>query len=139
VRLWLERRQPVCVEADANRIEQVLTNFLNNAYKYAPADQPIDVRVRVRGNIARVAVRDHGPGLPEGEHTRIWERFYQAPGIEPLAGTPIGLGLGLYICKHIIERHQGQVGVESMPGKGAAFWFALPLAEPMASDSAVMG
>ncbi|HEX6123116.1 MAG TPA: HAMP domain-containing sensor histidine kinase [Ktedonobacterales bacterium] len=129
VRLWLERRQPALVEADANRIEQVLTNYLNNAYKYAPADQPIDVRVRVRDSVARVAVRDHGPGLPEEEHARIWERFYQAPGIEPQGGTVVGLGLGLYISKHIIEQHQGQVGVESMPGKGATFWLVLPLAE----------
>jgi len=80
------------------------------------------------GHIALVLVRDEGPGLSEIEQQRIWERFYRAKGIEVQSGTGIGLGLGLHICKTIIEYHQGQVGVQSVPGQGSTFWFTLPLA-----------
>jgi signal transduction histidine kinase len=82
----------------------------------------------VRGGRARVAVRDRGPGLAAAERARVWERFYRVPGIEPRSGAGGGLGLGLYICREIIERHGGEVGVESAPGEGSTFWFALPLA-----------
>jgi signal transduction histidine kinase len=129
VRVRLERQHRAWVEADAARIGQVLTNYLNNACKYSPLDQPIEVRLRIVGRAVRVAVRDYGPGLAAGEQARIWERFYQAAGVEPQGGATGGLGLGLYISRHIIERHQGHVGVESAPGKGATFWFTLPLVE----------
>jgi signal transduction histidine kinase len=115
------------VYADANRIEQVVTNYLTNALKYTPEDRPIAVGIEKREQQACVWVRDEGPGLPPEEHPLIWERFHRARGIEVQSGTGIGLGLGLHICRTIIERHQGQVGVESSPGKGSTFWFTLPL------------
>ena len=115
------------VIADADRLRQVVTNYLNNALKYSPADQPVDVRLQVREKTVRVSVRDQGPGLPVNEQERVWERFQRVEGIEVLSGTGVGLGLGLHICKTIIERHTGQFGVRSAPGKGATFWFSLPL------------
>jgi signal transduction histidine kinase len=105
-----------------------VTNYLTNALKYSPTEQPVVVGLDVAGQEARVWVRDQGPGLPPEEQARIWERFHRVKGIEVQSGTGVGLGLGLHICQTIIERHQGQVGVESSPGQGSTFWFTLPLA-----------
>lgn len=121
-------QEAVPVTGDADRIGQVVTNFLTNALKYSDADGPVDIRLRLEGENALLRVHDEGPGLPPEELERIWERFYQAPGIEVRSGSGVGLGLGLHISKTIIERHQGQIGVESTVGKGSTFWFTLPLA-----------
>jgi signal transduction histidine kinase len=120
---------PVPVVADADRLGQVVTNYLTNALKYSPEDQPVSVRLQVaEGHMARMAVTDHGPGLAASEQERIWQRFYRAEGIREPSGSGTGLGLGLHICKTIIEGHDGQVGVKSAPGSGSTFWFTLPLA-----------
>jgi len=126
--LQLLAAQPVPVYADAGRLGQVVTNYLTNALKYSPTEQPVVVGLDVTGHEARVWVRDQGPGLPPEEQARIWERFHRVEGIEVQSGTGVGLGLGLHICRTIIERHQGQVGVESAPMQGSTFWFTLPLA-----------
>jgi signal transduction histidine kinase len=105
----------------------VATNYLTNALKYAPVDRPIEVWLEVVGNTVRVCVRDQGPGLPPDELDRVWNRWHQVPGIGHQSGSHIGLGMGLYISKSIVERHQGQVGVESVLGNGSIFWFTLPL------------
>lgn len=118
----------VPVLADADRIRQVVANYLSNALKYSPADRPVAVGIAVNDRETRVWVRDEGLGLPTDEQERIWERFHRAKGIAMQSGSGIGLGLGLYICRTIIERHQGHVGVESAPGRGSTFWFTLPLA-----------
>ncbi len=120
--------EPAPVFADAERIGQVVGNFLSNAHKYSPSDHPIEVSMQVEKQRVRVSVRDEGPGLPPKEQERIWERFYRVPGIERRSGSSVGLGLGLYICRTIIEQHQGEIGVESTPGIGSTFWFTLPLA-----------
>ena len=86
------------------------------------------IRVDVQADYARVSVRDEGPGLSPEQQERIWERFYRVPDISVQTGSGVGLGLGLHICQKIIERHEGQVGVESATGQGATFWFTLPLA-----------
>jgi PAS domain S-box-containing protein len=121
-------QEPVPAIGDADRIGQVVTNFLTNALKYSDADRPVEVSLRVEEENAHLGVRDEGPGLPPQEQERIWERFYQASGVEIRTGSGVGLGLGLHISKTIIERHQGRVGVESTVGKGSTFWFTLPLA-----------
>jgi signal transduction histidine kinase len=118
------------VTADAHRLGQVVTNFLTNALKYSPAERPVAVGLQADDQQARVWVRDDGPGLPPEEQKRVWERFHRTPGIEVLSGTGVGLGLGLHICRSIIDQHNGQVGVQSMPGQGSTFWFSLPLATP---------
>ncbi len=120
--------QPVPVYADADRLGQVVTNYLTNALKYSPAEQPVVVGLDVASNEARVWVHDQGPGLPPEEQEGIWERFHRVKGIKVQSGSGVGLGLGLYISRTIIERHQGRVGVESFPGQGSTFWFTLPLA-----------
>jgi PAS domain S-box-containing protein len=124
---------PVLVHADGDRIAQVVTNYLTNGLKYAAAGTPVWVRVgvekRAAGRVARVLVRDSGPGLAPDQRERVWERFHRAPDVLVQSGSGIGLGLGLYISRTIIERHDGQVGVESAPGEGSTFWFTLPLAD----------
>jgi signal transduction histidine kinase len=127
----LEEPRGVSVEvvADAIRIGQVITNYLTNALKYSPASQPVRAWVGIADGRARVAVQDHGPGLPASEQERVWQRFYRAEGVQ--AQNPCGgsLGLGLYVCRHIVEGHGGAVGVHSEVGHGSTFWFELPLAE----------
>ncbi len=127
IELVLPPEEVMPVIADAGRIGQALTNYLTNALKYARVDQPIAVGLQVTGTVARVSVRDQGPGLTPEQQQRVWERFYQvaAPGHH---GPDRGLGLGLAIAKTIVEQHNGQVGVESVPGQGSTFWFTLPLA-----------
>ncbi len=125
--------QSVLVHADAGRIEQVVTNFLTNALKYSPTDHPVEVGVEAEPRQTRVWVRDQGPGLPPQEQEHIWERFHRAKGVVVQSGTGVGLGLGLYISRIIVERHRGQIGVDSTPGQGATFWFTLPL-PPLEED-----
>jgi signal transduction histidine kinase len=127
IRFQYLRDQPVPVYADGGRIEQVVTNYLTNALKYSPADGPVEVGLDVEPERARVWVRDYGPGLPASEQEHIWERFHRVQGVEVQSGAGVGLGLGLFISRMIVERHQGQVGVQSSQGKGATFWFTLPL------------
>ncbi len=121
-----DRRVPIV--ADADRVGQVVTNYLTNALKYSPADRSVEVGLHLEDQQACVWVRDDGPGVPLEEQERVWERFHRVKGIEVQSGTGVGLGLGLYVCRTIIERHQGQVGVVSAPGAGSTFWFTLPLA-----------
>ncbi len=128
IRLHVPAEATAPVVADADRIGQVVTNYLTNAIKYSPADRPIEVSLAIEGQMARVAVQDEGPGLSQAEQQAVWERFYQVERIKAQRGSGTGLGLGLHICQTIIEQHQGKVGVQSSPGEGSTFWFSLPLA-----------
>lgn len=131
INLILPPEEKAPILADAGRINQVLTNYLTNAYKYSFEDRPIDVIVqREDDQQVRVSVKDQGTGLSREEQVYIWERFHRVHSSEQddqAEGTHAGLGLGLYICKTIIEQHEGEVGVESAPGVGSTFWFILPL------------
>jgi two-component system CheB/CheR fusion protein len=112
------------VSADADRIEQVLVNFINNAIKYAPKSNEIVVHIERTAFHAKVSVIDHGPGIPPEKVPRLFDRYFRAenPGYHSS-----GLGIGLYICAEIIKKHQGEIGVETELGKGSSFWFMLPL------------
>jgi signal transduction histidine kinase len=126
---------PLVVDADADRIAQVVANFLSNALKYSSADRSVEVLVEAQGGSrdggqARVAVRDGGPGLTEAERARVWERYPNIERVTVQSGSGVSLGLGLSISKSIVERHGGEVGVVSTPGQGSTFWFTLPLPPP---------
>jgi signal transduction histidine kinase len=135
IHLKVAARVSAPIVADADRVGQVVTNYLTNALKYSQDDRPVEVRLDVTGQQARVFVRDEGSGLSPEQQIRIWEPFHRVEGIAVQSGSGVGLGLGLHISKTIIERHDGQVGVESLPGHGATFWFTMPLATSEASDA----
>ncbi len=114
---------PVVGEWDRMRLEQVFTNLFQNAARYAPGSK-VDILVTEEAGRAHVTVRDSGPGIPEREHARIFERFTQAEGPRAFAG---GFGLGLWLVKQVVEAHGGTVSVTSKPGAGASFHVSLPL------------
>lgn len=119
--------EPIEVEVDVDRISQVLTNLLSNALKYSPPDCPVTLILRQEGDKAIFAVRDEGSGIPAEELPYIFDRFYRVPGVEVKSGSAVGLGLGLYICREIVERHGGHIWAESTPGFGSIFSVSLPL------------
>jgi PAS domain S-box-containing protein len=127
--LSISSQAEILVLADADRVRQVVSNYLSNALKYSEATKPVEIHLEVTGMQARVSVRDEGPGLPAKQQQYVWERFYRVPDIEVKTGSGVGLGLGLHISRMIIERQRGQVGVQSEPGHGSTFWFTLPVAE----------
>jgi PAS domain S-box-containing protein len=122
LRVNVPRQQPVRI--DPLRLEQVLTNLLDNAIKYSPQGGPIDIDVTsVDPEHVRVTVRDRGPGIRPEHRAHIFERFYQA-GAE--AEHAAGMGLGLYISREIVELHGGSIEAEFPPDGGARFVITLP-------------
>lgn len=113
------------VNADQNRIEQVIINLISNAIKYSPGGNKVIVKTSGEKDKVVLSVQDFGMGLTESEQKRVFERFNRA-GQEGPGGLP-GLGLGLYISREIIRRHNGKIWVESEKGKGSTFYFSLPL------------
>ncbi|HEX5441097.1 MAG TPA: HAMP domain-containing sensor histidine kinase [Ktedonobacterales bacterium] len=118
--------EAVPVVADADRVAQVVGNYLSNALRYSPNVQPVEVRVECDDGEARVAVCDHGIGIAPESHQRVWERFYRTSGSSSYSAE--GLGVGLFICRQLVEQMGGRVGLESAPGEGSTFWFTVPLA-----------
>ena len=112
------------IMGNAERLEQVLMNFINNSVKYSLDDKHIILKTAVKTNVVRISVTDFGIGLSDGQIERIFERFYR---VEDKKFMTSGLGMGLYISAEIINNHQGKIGVESELGKGATFYFELPL------------
>ncbi len=112
------------VPGDATRLENVLTNLINNAIKYSPPGSPIQISGRATPTEAIVTVSDRGIGIPLEEQGHIFERFYRVD--DALSRQTQGSGLGLYLAKAIIDAHRGRIWVQSRPGQGSSFSFALP-------------
>jgi two-component system sensor histidine kinase KdpD len=118
------------VECDAVLIERVVANLLENAGKYTPTNTPVEVIVRAADDELRVSVRDHGPGVAKGQEELIFEKFTRG---QAESATP-GVGLGLAICRAIVEAHRGRIGVTPTVPQGATFTFSLPLGTPPVID-----
>ncbi len=118
---------PVVGEWDKLRIEQAVTNLISNAIKYGNSE-PISVAVGTNGNMAMISVTDSGIGIPHDKQERIFERFERAVANSAYKG----LGVGLYITKHIITTHNGRIKLISKPNNGATFIIELPLNVPPA-------
>jgi signal transduction histidine kinase len=114
------------LDGDPIRIQQVLDNLLSNAMKFTEAGGHIEVNVERHGGSLRVSVGDHGPGIPKCFQARVFDAFAQADS--SAARRQGGVGLGLTICKSIVEAHGGSIGFMSNEGEGATFYFELPLA-----------
>lgn len=116
---------PVLLPVDSNRLAQVVTNLVSNALKYSPEQEPVRVAVAVNEREALIRVTDSGPGISEDQRRRIFELFYRAPDAQ--RSVKPGLGLGLALCKEIVERHEGRIWCESIIGRGSTFVVSLPL------------
>lgn len=130
IQLQSDVREDIMVVADADRLRQVVSNYLSNALKYSPEDRLVRVAIQVEADMVRVSVQDQGRGLSPDEQQHIWEQFYRTPQAQRQSRGGVGLGLGLHICHAIIEQHHGYVGVSSQPGAGSTFWFTLPIVQP---------
>jgi signal transduction histidine kinase len=113
------------VEVDRNKIRQVVDNLINNAVKYSPRGSVITVLVHSSDSVAGFAVRDNGPGIPESERHKLF-KDYGRLSAEPTGGEK-STGLGLAICRKIVEAHNGTIGFENIPGRGCEFVVSLPL------------
>jgi PAS domain S-box-containing protein len=113
----------IFIEADRQRIEQVITNLLSNAIKYSPNADLVTVNIAASAMEATVTVKDKGIGLDKEAQEKIFTKFYRAVEKSNISG----LGLGLYITKEIIDRHNGKIDVKSEPGNGAEFFFSIPV------------
>jgi signal transduction histidine kinase len=122
----IEKNVPLQLYADRDRISQVLTNLLSNAIKYCPDCKKIIVKLENDAGMAICSVQDFGNGIIKAQQDKIFERFYRVTGNN--LHTYPGLGLGLFIAKEIIERHDGKIWFESEEGKGSIFYFSLPIA-----------
>ncbi|GAB2976136.1 hypothetical protein GCM10027049_08610 [Mucilaginibacter puniceus] len=112
------------VNGNAERLEQVVMNLINNAVKYSPTSRTVIVKASQNDNNVRVYVTDFGIGLSDKQQQRIFERFYR---VEDKKYMSSGLGMGLYISQEIIKHHNGKIGVQSELGQGSTFYFDLPL------------
>lgn len=112
------------VEADESRLEQVFLNLLTNAFKWTPEGGKVMLRAREKQANLVVEVQDTGPGIARENHQKIFEAYYR---VETKRQHPSGLGLGLALCKMIVETHGGRIWVESEEGKGSTFIFTMPL------------
>jgi two-component system sensor histidine kinase KdpD len=116
------------VPMDDVLIEQVLLNLLDNAVKYTPAGTPIEIIATATDRNVTIEVADRGPGLPPGDEEKVFEKFYRADRV-----ARGGAGLGLAICRGIVQAHGGRIWAQNLPGGGVAFLFTLPLGATPAS------
>ena len=118
------------IQVDQTRMMQVVRNLLSNALKFSPQGASVEINARRQGGSLIVSVSDEGPGIPENEVETIFDKFVQSSKTTTGAG---GTGLGLPICREIIAAHGGRIWAENKAGRGAVFFFTIPLAAPDAS------
>ncbi len=111
------------VDVDRRRIEQVLTNILDNAVRFTPKGGRIDIHLSEPPGTVQICIADSGPGIPRKDLTRVFDRFYVADDGRGLSGV----GLGLFIAQQMVELHGGRIWVESQPAHGSTFCFSLPV------------
>jgi len=114
----------VISSVDRKRVEQVLDNLVENALKYTSGGDMPELHLRSVGDEAQLSVVDHGVGIPRDEREQIFERFYRASNVQSITDT--GMGLGLFICRRIVEAHGGRIWAEPTPGGGSTFKVAIP-------------
>jgi signal transduction histidine kinase len=119
-------REPLMVQADPQRVVQILTNLLSNAYKYSREDTTVSVCVSHRGEVAQVDIVDQGIGISEADQARLFEIFFRAEAVRNsrISGT----GLGLYITRKLVELQAGEIWVKSTLDRGSTFSWTLPIA-----------
>jgi signal transduction histidine kinase len=134
--LHLETRPRLpLADADPIRIEQVLANLVDNAIKYSPQGGAIRVRINSHASdMLSVSVADQGMGIPAEHLKHLFERFYR---VDSGTRSVRGVGLGLYICRSLVESHGGRIWVDSQPGLGSTFAFTLPALAGSAEELAL--
>jgi signal transduction histidine kinase len=125
ITLYVKTEQVPDIEADADRISQVLRNLIHNAIKFSPQGSTIEIQAALQKDQVRFSVKDQGIGLTPEDQIRVFEPFYQVAGA--LSRNYGGTGLGLTICRGIIEAQKGKIWVESKPNLGSTFHFTVPL------------
>ncbi len=122
LRLSSDGARPIV--CDENKLRQVLANLVDNAIKYSPSGGEVEVRLAARNASCVIEVVDEGLGIPSSERERIFDKFYR---LDPQQTQGVGgSGLGLYICRELVERMNGRLSVESQPGEGSCFALTLP-------------
>jgi two-component system, OmpR family, sensor kinase len=125
-RISLEAGEPVIVDADAGRLRQIIDNLVGNALQHTPSGSPVTVTVTSEPGSVRLTVADRGPGMTQEQASRVFERFYRIDDARTRASG--GAGLGLAIAASLAAAHDGELTVDTRPGRGAAFQLRLPQA-----------
>jgi len=125
-RIHLQGAATYFIDGDRDRIQQVLINLLSNAIKYSPEADRVEININNNKDYLQVEVKDYGIGIPKSDHQKIFGRFYR---VEDKATKFQGLGIGLFISAEIIQRHNGDIWVDSSPNNGSTFYFTLPYAK----------
>jgi two-component system phosphate regulon sensor histidine kinase PhoR len=124
--LDVQNELPTTIIGDEDKLDQILTNLLNNAIKYSPNGGKITVHARTEGDTLLVGIEDQGLGIPKDHLTKVFEKFHRVNNEDNR--KIYGTGLGLYLVHHLVcQVHMGQIWAESELGQGSTFWFRIPI------------